>query len=65
MTEEEAKTKWCPQYRIIIGTSGRAFSNRDNDISAKCIASDCMMWKGETDADGQELAWTGHCGLVC
>ena len=48
MTEEEAKTKWCP----IISQGGqmvRPASNYSGAISTNavwenCIASDCMMW---------------------
>ena len=35
MTEEEAKTKWCPQA----GPS--RFERRDE----RCIASSCMAWR--------------------
>jgi len=34
MTEEEARTKWCPMARVPVADSG-----------FKCIASDCMMWR--------------------
>ena len=55
MTEDEAKTKWCPMVRYLA-----IFSNEDgeretagcynraaNSINAtpcRCIASDCMWW---------------------
>lgn len=55
MTEEQAKTKWCPQVRNKIGieltktTAGQSVPHfvaitATND-KAKCIASDCMMWR--------------------
>jgi hypothetical protein len=47
MTEQEAKTKWCPMANIaVVGSHGY---NRDTlgdpaNVSY-CIASDCMMWR--------------------
>ena len=55
MTEDEAKTKWCPMAReyhclgdyelpphnrVIIGESDSHIK-----VSSKCVASDCMMWR--------------------
>ena len=56
MTEEEAKTKWCPN-----GT-------RD----ASCCASRCMWWrwisKAGTSEDGTANyytgKWKGYCGVA-
>ena len=36
MTEDEAKTKWCP-----MATSA---SDLNSQYFRKCIASDCMWW---------------------
>jgi hypothetical protein len=60
MTEEEAKTKWCPNARIAMiahGESVSCASNRDisllvapnsfdpaTDVT-KCLASGCMAWR--------------------
>lgn len=47
MTEDEARTKWCPMGRFSGGGQGQSAVNRDNKdrpITA-CIASDCMMWR--------------------
>ena len=60
MTEEEAKTKWCP-YR-----KGQ-FPNE-----TYCITSDCMAWAKEYKklyhADGtsgfDRVEVGGYCGLV-
>ena len=67
MTEEEAKTKWCPMSREIMWTDrhGNHFDQPVvTNIEGVCRASDCMMWRWETkthpvsrDTD------TGHCGL--
>jgi hypothetical protein len=64
MTEEEAKTKWCPMVRFEIGPQNAAwqnvaYSNRGEEFSprvCRCIASDCMMWRGEPDGES-------YCGL--
>lgn len=69
MTEENAKTKWCPHARF----------NGDNIAEsgdlAKCIASDCMMWEPYNywvkdgrcctkETEGAEAVGGGVCGLV-
>lgn len=61
LTENEAKTKWCP----IALTS-------TND-KAKCISADCMMWSWSKDETQDETQWDykkemptqthGRCGL--
>jgi len=58
MTEEEAKTKWCPFARTAEYTGGggsqprnRVADNRDmsvlasNLLGAQCIGPDCMAWR--------------------
>jgi len=56
-TEEEAKTKWCPQVRLT-----------DGDVGGCCIGSNCMLWvwmdmwasrEGETKPN-----MLGTCGLI-
>ena len=72
MTEEKAKTKWCPMV------DPKAAPDR-------CIASDCMMWKQDSsywakdgmrikledyansrtpEEDGLTTISEGHCGLT-
>lgn len=80
MTEDEAKTKWCPLNRT------RVFVNSEEPfkapVGAKCIGSACMMWrehvvidadrKGADSPDGTGWKWSGvawahtsgHCGLA-
>jgi hypothetical protein len=45
MTEDEAKTKWCPMARIIDSDGSY---NRESDgfvpSNVFCLASACMMW---------------------
>lgn len=40
MTEEEAKTKWCPMVRDVRMTNGNLEIG-----SGYCKASGCMMWR--------------------
>ena len=63
MTEEEAKTKWCPQVRMSNDSSCDANHANNRfylggfDKDANCIASDCMMWvrdSGEWQIDGKQ-----------
>lgn len=66
MTEDEAKTKWCPQSRYVYGfgdhpqnrwkqEGGEAL----NPLACRCIASECMMWRWWSEDKG-----TGYCGLA-
>ena len=69
MTEDEAKTKWCPMVREFSQGEGPANSHVGgrNPSYARCIASDCALWvradKNEIDGNGFS-ALAGHCGLV-
>lgn len=52
MTEEEAKTKWCPFARLGSSTSGLGGLNRfasparEADFEGtRCIGSACMAWR--------------------
>lgn len=65
MTEQEAKTKWCPMVR----TPSSAIENQNTGINREsaefnCIASDCMLWVwdfyGSVPIDYPTV---GHCGL--
>ena len=70
MTENEAKTKWCPMSRFST-YDGTGVSNRDNFQSVGhsaegCIASACMMWREDLtreEAQNGVYAKDGHCGL--
>ena len=66
MKVEEARQKWCPMVRIVIGPcdakwQNTAYTNRTMDVKKGwsencCIGPDCMMWAG----NGEQ----GECGLV-
>ena len=63
MTEDEAKTKWCPFVRVS-GTGGEWHTNRPShaDVDAKpfdhCIGSACMAWR--VDAERFQDARSGR-----
>lgn len=71
MTDEDAKTKWCPFSRV--STNG-VVVNRDNpndglmttaEDACRCIASACMMWVSQTEYMNGRYRSTGRgdCGL--
>ena len=63
MTEEEAKTKWCPHVRVRYDGDPVAVNMQHSDWASdekrpKCIASDCMMWVQDTSywaKDGRRI----------
>jgi hypothetical protein len=63
MTEDEAKTKWCPMVRA----PSSAIENHNTGINREsadfnCIASACMMWLWVDGLRGARNA-NGCCGL--
>lgn len=75
MTEDEAKTKWCPFVRLAAhydsqaaGTAGNRWSTDDDVSGAKglavaCIASACMAWRTRhqwLDNAQQEPDWVSY-----
>jgi hypothetical protein len=63
MTEDEAKTKWCPMFRVShAGAGGSQYSttsfemkdNRNFRSQSECLASACMAWRwNETTYSGR------------
>ena len=53
LTEEEARTKWCPFMRYVfndLGGGANAWEGKDNVTvrspnTCRCIASACMAWR--------------------
>lgn len=73
MTEDEAKTKWCPMVRTGM-VAGMAVNHhvdmRPNGDGvyqqSRCIASDCMMWRPYVvggKKPGESIPG-GDCGLA-
>lgn len=72
MHTEEAKKKWCPMTKTI-ALSGNDVDKRHIDGLARCIASECMMWRWNKPRKAMKWArrnnwvpekFTGHCGLA-
>lgn len=65
MTEEEAKTKWCPMVRM--KPSGLVADLRHLPDTL-CLGTACMMWRGTyTVEDGRHKYLNdgeGYCGLA-
>jgi hypothetical protein len=68
MTEEEAKTKWCPFARVLDGSAAAvAAVNRDADDSEDwptCIGSACMAWRKYRCGQIEGERIDGYCGLA-
>ena len=78
ITEDEAKTKWCPFARSIVSTGGGANRGKDSGGSppphVNCIGSACMAWrrvpKARRDQFVEDLVHAtgssdkGYCGLA-
>lgn len=70
LTEEQAKTKWCPFVRQGSAVSGLGSLNREHEHGhtyggLNCIASDCMAWCWHSlDVHAPEDLRTGFCGLA-
>lgn len=70
MTEDEAKTKWCPMVRYsYAGNTGIANNERCNRGEehghVNCIGSACMMWrKSNPHWEKCETIHNGYCGLA-
>lgn len=64
MTEEEAKTKWCPM------TADERYAR--THLSQNCIGSACMVWQQTRPAESitfhpagrKELPAQGRCGMA-
>jgi len=75
MTEDEAKTKWCPQSRFTFNiygvpeVSNLSFEDDSAPCNTLCIASGCMWWVFDsvigTEPDSKPVITTnGHCGAI-
>lgn len=51
VTEAEARTKWCPEARVLatVGEKGGVGTYNRNDEHPLCLGTGCMQWRwGET-----------------
>jgi len=74
MTEEKAKTRWCPMVRIReCGQDSPATNKRTDATFYVCMASGCMMWihtDNESSPQPSNSSATlkflpaGYCGLA-
>ena len=80
MTEDEAKTKWCPYQEIRLNMMASTLGNlikmypKDGARIASganenrdCIASGCMMWRKRIKSYGglsEAMDDEGYCGLA-
>ena len=73
MTEEDARTKWCPMARMAASGNpepGNIAVNRwsqdSHEQDPRCIASDCAMWRWRIEPQSEEEKGVlpGFCGLA-
>lgn len=75
MTEDEAKTKWCPFVRMMISARGsdlygpfnRMIVDKETakvDNSIACIGSICMAWRWTHPITVPQKDRDGYCGLA-
>jgi len=72
MTEDEAKTKWCPHAREL--GDGAVSYNRDYNgkaTRARCLGSGCMAWQWidrmtatDDEYEFKSVRIGGFCGLT-
>lgn len=77
MTEDQAKTKWCPMVRT--GMVAGMAVNHHVDMQphgdgvynqTRCIASACMLWRWLQSPPANKTSkevnpiWQGYCGLA-
>lgn len=66
MTEDEAKTKWCPKAFVGDGeSSGNRMWGKNGapDSDCFCLASDCACWVWDSEKAMKENR-QGHCGFI-
>jgi hypothetical protein len=66
MTEDEAKTKWCPAFRGNDHGVNRPLDLDTNALMGRCIASACMAWRWDYPhvQTNKPEEREGHCGLA-
>lgn len=67
MTEEQARTKWCPMVRFSMSEDdNNSCNNRTLSPEVRnCIAYDCMMWRtARKSSTDKPIVEVGYCGLA-
>jgi hypothetical protein len=70
MTEDDAKTKWCP-YRstaafqvmhltVVAGGTGAVGAIQESNLSPTCAGSNCMMWRWERSEPTPTMTGNQH-----
>ena len=62
VTEQEAKTKWCPHMTYCVNPHHVMDGLAAEYVQAKCSASECMAWRWHGNIYGEECS--GYCGLA-
>lgn len=55
MTEDEAKSRWCP-----MGAKPMSSNTLGYTTMTSCIGSKCMMWQWDKFNEWQTAKWTGQ-----
>jgi hypothetical protein len=69
VTEDKARTLWCPMARLIVDSDGSynrcevgdSFADARLFVppSCRCLASGCAMWRWHSEGEA-----TGYCGVA-
>lgn len=63
MTEDEAKTRWCPMYPV--GVDLRVTASTNLQYRSNCIGAACMMWRWDHfRKNGEPFNTNGYCGIA-
>lgn len=64
MTEEEAKTKWCPMVQVRPGRTDSGFFEPVDNRHAFCIGHLCMMWRVYRVPNGKPITLQAPDGII-
>jgi hypothetical protein len=67
MTQEEARTKWCPMARDTcegVGSYNRNSPTQPLPKTCMCLADECACWVSTPDLSKDQDHWFGRCGLI-
>lgn len=64
LTEEEAKTKWCPFASVTARDANGCGTYWNGEPAFMCIASACMAWRPIPKSAENPYPPEGYCGLA-